>query len=403
MQVELKNNIFWVGFVDWDIRDFHGYQTKRGSSYNSYLIKDEKIAVIDSVKAPFAQNLLDNIAEYTPFDKIDYVVCNHAEPDHSGSIPALMKACVNAELVCNAKCKETLEMYYDTSGWKFKVIDESTELSLGEYTLTFMNTPMAHWPESMFTYIPEAKLLFSMDAFGQHYSRSERFDDEVPPGELIQEARTYYANIIMLYGNQIQKVLARASKLDIDMIAPSHGIIWRKNIPVILDAYNRWSSYQAEPKVLIFFDSMWHSTEKMAAAIYEGAKEVGVSVKKYDLKVTHITRIAEETQEAAVLAVGSPTLNKGMMPKAAEALTYLKGLSPRNKAGVAFGSYGWAPKGGATDVHDVLQDMKLDMLRDSPIQCRYVPTPEILEECRKLGNLAGQKALEIVAAQSQSK
>lgn len=400
MYEELKKNVFWIGFVDWDIRDFHGYQTRRGSSYNSYLIRDKKIAVIDSVKAPFAENLLENISELTSPDKVDYVVCNHAEPDHSGSLPVLMEACKNAELICNAKCKDTLEMYYDTSSWKFKVIDESSKISLGDYTLTFMDTPMAHWPESMFTYVPEIKLLFSMDAFGQHYARSERYDDLVPLAELMQEAKTYYANIIMLYGNNVQKVLGRAAGLDIEMIAPSHGIIWRKNIPLIIDAYKRWSSFKAEAKVLIFFDSMWHSTEKIAAAIYEGVLETGISAKKYDLKQTDITQIAEETLDAAVLAVGSPTLNKGMMPKVAEALTYLKGLAPRSKAALAFGSYGWAKNGGAADVYNCLQDMKLEILHETAMQCRFVPTPEFLDECRKLGNQAGQKALEIVASQT---
>ena len=395
MQVELKKDIFWVGYADWDIRDFHGYKTGRGSSYNSYLVKDEKIAVIDSVKAPFAKHLLGNIAMLTPLEKVDYVVCNHAEPDHSGSLPVLMEACKNAELVCNAKCQATLSVYYDTTNWKFKIIDEATPLSLGKYTLNFINTPMLHWPESMFTYVAEAKLLFSMDAFGQHYARSERFDDEVPMGELMDEARTYYANIVMLYGNQVQKTLAKAAGLDIEMIATSHGIIWRKHIPEILEAYDRWSRFVAKPQVLIFFDSMWHSTEKMAEAIYEGAKLPGVSVRKHDLKSTNITDIATETLESAVIAVGSPTLNKNMMPKVAEALTYLKGLSPKNKAAAAFGSYGWAKAGGASDVYKVLEEMKLEMIQESALQCQYAPKEDMLAECRELGKKLAEKALEI--------
>ncbi len=395
MKTELKKNIYWVGYADWDVRDFHGYRTDRGSSYNSYLIKDEKIAVIDSVKAPFAQYLLGNIAVLTPLDKVDYVVCNHAEPDHSGSLPALMQACVNAELICNAKCQKTLSMYYDTSKWKFKIIDEASQVSLGSHTLTFMNTPMAHWPESMFTYVPEEKLLFSMDAFGQHYAASERFDDEVPPAEVMEEAKTYYANIIMLYGKQVAKVLERAAGLDIEMIAPSHGVIWRKNPAVIIEAYKRWVVCKAEPKVLIFFDSMWHSTERMAEAIYEGAKQAGVSVRKHDLKSTNITVLADETLDCAVLAAGSPTLNMGMMPKVAQALAYLKGLAPQGKAAVAFGSYGWAKKGGAHAVMECLKDMDCELLLEEPLQCQFAPTKEVLEECRKLGKRLAKKALEI--------
>jgi flavorubredoxin len=395
MKVELKKDIYWVGYTDWDIRNFHGYRTNRGSSYNAYMIKDEKIAVIDSVKAPFAKHLLGNIAKIAALDKVDYVVCNHAEPDHSGSLPVLMEACVNAELVCNAKCEKTLSMYYDTSKWKFKIINESTQISLGSHTLTFMNTPMAHWPESMFTYIPEEKLLFSMDAFGQHYARSEHFDDEVPIAEVMQEAKTYYANIIMLYGKQVGKVLERAASLDIEMIAPSHGIIWRKNLGMIIEAYKDWIVCKANPKVLIFFDSMWHSTEKLAEAIYEGANRPGVIVKKHDLKSSTITEIADETINCAVLAVGSPTLNKGIMPKVAEALTYLQGLAPEGKAAVAFGSYGWAKKGGAHAVMEYLKDMNCELLSEEPLQCQFVPTEEVLQKARELGKKLAEKALEM--------
>lgn len=395
MKNQLKENIYWIGYVDWDVRDFHGYTTGRGSTYNSYLIKDSKIAVIDSVKAPYAKYLLDNIAALTPLDKVDYVVCNHAEPDHSGSLPVLMKACSNAELLCNAKCRKTLEMHYDTSEWNCRVVDEETEVSLGNYTLKFMNTPMAHWPESMFTYVPEIKLLFSMDAFGQHYASSNRFDDEVPFEEAMDEAKTYYANIIMLYGNQVSKVLERASGLAIEMIAPSHGVIWRKHIGDIISAYKDWVVCKAEPKVLIFFDTMWKSTSIMADAIYEGANQAGVTVKKYDLKSSNITVIAEEAIDSAIFAVGSPTLNKGIMPKVAEALTYLKGLSPKGKKAVAFGSYGWAAKGGQHEVQAYLEAMGCEMLTETPLQSQFVPTEEVLELCRETGRKLAAEALKV--------
>jgi flavorubredoxin len=288
-------------------------------------------------------------------------------------------------------------MYYDTSKWNFKVIDESSKVSLGKNTLTFMNTPMAHWPESMFTYVPEQKLLFSMDAFGQHYASSERFDDEANIMEVMQEAKTYYANIIMLYGKQVAAVLKRAAGLDIEMVAPSHGIVWRKNIPLIIEAYKRWCECKAEPNILIFFDSMWHSTEKMAHAIYEGAERKGICVKKHDLKSTNITVLADEAIDCAVMAVGTPVLNKGMMPKVAEALNYLKGLAPKGKAAVAFGSYGWAKNCGAPEVHKYLEGMGCEMMLEGALQCQYVPTPEVLEECRKLGNKLAEKTLEMTS------
>lgn len=394
--MEIKKDVYWIGHIDWNVRDFHGYETDRGSTYNSYLIKDEKVAVIDAVKAPYASELLQNVAALVSFDAVDYVVCNHAEPDHSGGIPALMKACLNAELVCNAKCKDILSKHYDTTGWNWHVVADGETLSLGSRTLAFMNTPMAHWPESMATYVPEEKLLFSMDGFGQHYATSGRFDDEVPFEDLMFEAKTYYANIIMLYGSAIQKVLAKAANHEIEMIAPSHGVIWRTHIDKIVAAYDRWSRHVPSPKVLVFYDSMWKSTDMMAQAIVEGAMIDGVEVKMFDVKSTHITTLATESLDASAIAVGSPTLNKSLMPKVAEALTYLRGLSPEGKCGVAFGSYGWAKKGGQHAVQDYLEQMKVELIRETPIQSQYVPNAEILEECRNAGRELAEKSLNVV-------
>jgi flavorubredoxin len=392
----LRENIFWIGYVDWDIRDFHGYVTERGSSYNAYLIKDEKIAIIDSIKAPYVDSLLQNITAHTDFESVDYLVCNHAEPDHSGSLPILVKKCINAVVVCNKKCQSILSMQYNTEGWNFEIVDESTKISLGKRTLTFINTPMAHWPESMFTYVPEETLLFSMDVFGQHYSSSERFDDTAVLREAMIEAKTYYANIIMLYGNQAAKVMKKAAGLDISMIAPSHGVIWRSHINEILEAYTKWMSHTPEAEVLIFYDTMWKSTALMADAIYRGANVEGVSVKKYDLKHTNITVIADATLSAAAMAVGSPTLNKGIMPKTAEALIYLKGLSPERKAAVAFGSYGWAKKGAQHDVQMILESMKCKMLYNEPIQAQFTPTTEVLDACYEAGRKLAAIALDAI-------
>ncbi len=389
----LSKNIHWIGYVDWDVRNFHGYSTTKGSTYNSYIIKDEKIAVIDSVKAPYADNLVENILEHTDLDKVNYIICNHAEPDHSGSIPVLMDICPNAELVCNAKCQKVLSMHYATEGWNFKIVDESSELQLGHNTLKFVNTPMAHWPESMMTYAVEDKILFSMDAFGQHYASSNRFDYEEPLPTVLDEAKKYYANIIMLYDGPVAAALAKASSIDIEIVAPSHGIIWTENIPVIINSYKEWIKFKPAPKVLIFFDTMWRSTAMMADAIYEGANIKGVEVKKYDLKFTNITEIATESIDSAAIAVGSPTLNKGLMPKVAENLTYLKGLSPKGKAAIAFGSYGWAKKGGQHQVLDYLKDMNCEILLEEPIVSQFVPTEEILKQCREAGKMLAEKAL----------
>lgn len=389
----VKGNVHWVGYVDWDVRDFHGYATTRGSTYNSYLIKDKDVALIDSVKAPYAQYLLNNIKSLIGLNEIKYIICNHAEPDHSGSIPVLMRECKNAMLVCNEKCKNALSMHYDTKAWNFKIVDETSTLSLGENTLKFINTPMAHWPESMATYLPEKKILFSMDGFGQHFASSGRFDYEENIITVLHEAKKYYANIVMLYGKQIKAVLDKASNIEIDMIAPSHGVIWKEHIADIVKSYSRWIECKPIPKVIIFFDTMWKSTGIMADAIYEGALMEGVSVKKYDLKYTDITNIATETLEAAAIAVGSPTLNKSLMPKVAEALTYLKGLSPVGKSAIAFGSYGWAKKSGQHDVLEILKQMNCNLLLEEPIQSQYVPTLEVLDKCKAAGKLLAEVAL----------
>jgi flavorubredoxin len=391
MNITLKDGIDWVGYVDWTVRDFHGYKTESGSTYNAYLIRDEKIAVIDSVKAPYAKKYLAHIRALVDLEKIDYIVCNHAEPDHSGGLPATMAACPQAELVCNAKCKVALEKHYDTSGWKWHVVDDGDTLSLGKRTLTFINTPMVHWPESMFTYVPEEKLLFSMDAFGQHYASAFRFDDEEPLDVILQEAKTYYANIVMLYGRPIAQTMERAAGLDIEMIAPSHGVIWRSHIKEVFAAYQDYVVCKSRPKVVIVYATMWHSTEEMASAILAGAQEYNIQALLFDVETTHMTRIVTEVLDCAALAIGSPTLNNGIMPSMAGVLCYLKGLRPTNKAGFAFGSYGWSKRGGPNEVETTMKEMKVELLRE-PIRSQYVPTPELLEECREAGRQLAQHA-----------
>jgi len=392
MNRSLSEAVKWVGYIDWSIRDFHGYVTDRGSTYNAYLIQDEKTVLIDTVKAPYVDTLLRNIRECTDLSAIDYVVCNHAEPDHSGGLPVVMAACPQAELICDEKCKAILGMHYDTSSWRFRIVKTGDSVSIGKRTLSFVETPMAHWPESMATYLSEDNILFSMDAFGQHFASSGRFDDEESLDIIIQEAKSYYANILMLYGRPVSKVLDVLPDLDIDIIAPSHGVIWRSHIPVILDAYRQWMTCKAKPKVLILYDTMWKSTEKMAYAIFEGAEIEGIEAKLIYIRASNGSVIATEMLDAATVAFGSPTLNMTLMPEAAGILTYLKGLKPANKAGFAFGSYGWG-KGGPEAVQEYLQSMKFELLRE-PLKSQYVPTSKILEECRKAGRMLAEKALE---------
>lgn len=393
MNTKLREGIDWVGYLDWTVRDFHGYATERGSTYNAYLIRDEKNALIDTVKAPYAEKLLAHIGALIDPAAIDYVVCNHAEPDHAGSLPTVLRACPRAEVVCDKKCRETLSMHVDTTGWRFRVVKDGDVLPLGRRNLTFLETPMVHWPESMFTYCAEEKLLFSMDAFGQHLASAGRFDDEEPLDAIMQEAKTYYANIVMLYAKPIERTLQRANGLAIEMIAPSHGVIWRSHLDRILGAYGDWVRHRRKAKALIVYDSMWKSTEMMAAAIAEGVMSRDVEARVHHVRASNITVLATDVLDAAAVAVGSPTLNQTLMPQVAAVLTYWKGLRPVGKAGFAFGSHGWA-QGGARDVETYLREMKFDILRE-PLLSHFVPDEAKLRECREAGNLLADKAREL--------
>ena len=392
MDTLLCDGINWVGYVDWTLRDFHSFETLRGATYNAYLVRDEKMALIDTVKAPYAADLLSKISAKTDLAAVDYVVCNHAEPDHSGALPAVLEAIPTATLVCNEKCLAELGNYYDTSGWRTKIVEDGETLSLGKRTLKFVFTPMVHWPESMATYVPEERLLFSMDAFGQHIASSERFDDQTPLCPVMDEAKRYYANIVMPYGRMVKQVLDKLEGTPIDMIAPAHGLIWRSHVADIVAKYRQWSEFRPTAKVLVIFDSMWESTAEMARTICEGASTGGVEVKLIHVRRTGLTEIATEVLDAAAIAFGSSTLNSGMMPMLAAALTYLKGLKPAGKSAFAFGSYGWA-SGGAKAVEAALEDMHMDIVRE-PLRGHYRPSDEVLEECIEAGRLLARVARE---------
>ena len=392
MNTRIAENIHWVGHVDWPVRDFHSYETEQGTSYNAYLVVDDACALIDTVKAPFGADLLRRVAEITPLDTVKHVVCNHAEPDHAGSLPEVMAALPNAELVCNKKCARVLCQYFGNPGWKIREVSEADTLSTGRFTLRFPQTPLVHWPESMFTHIPEADVLFSMDAFGQHYASAERFDDESPVETVMAEAKTYYANIVMPYGSAAAKVLAQSGALTGGLIAPSHGVIWRGRKARILDAYQAWTSGAQAAKVLVIYDTMWESTAMMATAVADAASVPGVTVRMIHARRTGLTQIAAEMLDAAAVALGSPTLNGAMMPSIGALMTYLRGLKPSPKAAAAFGSTGWA-RGGAEDAHEALAALKWDVLQE-PIKAQYRPTDEILGKCCELGALLAAKALE---------
>lgn len=398
MDTSICEGVYWVGCVDWTVRDFHGFNTERGATYNSYLVCDEKVALIDTVKEPFAQELLGKVAAHVELGKIDFVICNHAEPDHAGALARVMAAMPNAKLVCNRKCQASLARHFDTSQWAFHLVETGESLSLGGRSLQFINTPMVHWPESMFTYLPEHKLLFSMDAFGQHYASSLRFDDQVPLPTVMDEAKAYYANILMPLGRQISKTLDQVNDLEVDIVAPSHGVIWRSHVGDILSAYSDWAAFRpaAAARVVVMYDTMWESTAQMARALVQGVTNQGVEAVLLYVRQTSLTRIATEALDAGAFAIGSPTLNAGMMPMMGAVLTYLKGLRPAgDRTAVAFGSSGWG-RGGPEAVHEILETFKWKMLRE-PIKAQYRPTKDTLAECRKVGQDLAIRVQEVAA------
>lgn len=358
--IEISPKVWWVGGIDWNERLFHGYTTEAGITYNAYLIMDEKITLIDTCKATFSNELVQRISQVVDPAKIDVVITNHVEMDHSGSLPVIHKIAPNAQIYASAGAGvNEVKAHF---GIEATPVKSGDTLNIGERTLTFVTTPMVHWPDNMVTYSDVDQILFSNDAFGQHYATTKRFDDENDLCEIMKQAKKYYANIVWPYGMQAHKALEAVKGLELKMIAPSHGCIWRSHIDKILEKYEVWTTYQTEEKAVVVFDSMWHSTEMMAREICDSFIAEGISAKLIDVKASHISDIMTDLCDARYVAVGSPTLNSNMLPTVASFLTYMRGLSPKNdqRIGLAFGSYGWAPL-GPKQVYEELEKAKFNL------------------------------------------
>jgi flavorubredoxin len=383
--VEIKKGINWVGALDWTVREFHGYSIYKGTTYNAFLILDDKITLFDTVKKPFKSDLLHNIYKVVDPKKIDYLVINHVEPDHSGAVPEIVEIIKPEKIFCSPKGKQALLDHYHREDWPYEVVSTGEEISLGKRTAQFIETRMLHWPDSMLTYIKEDGLLISSDAFGQHWATSERFNDEVDSSELMAHAAKYYANILLPFSPLIQKLISDVQKMDLklDMIAPDHGLIWRDNPLQIVAAYDRWSKPASNQKAVIIYDTMWHSTEMMAKAIADGLIERGISVKMMDLSVDHRSDVVAQLLDAKAVLFGSATLNNGMLPKMADMLCYLKGLRPTGKIGAAFGSYGWSGE-AVKHVTKALEEMKIRVVNPG-ISLKFVPDHDGLRKCVELG------------------
>jgi anaerobic nitric oxide reductase flavorubredoxin len=396
--VEIKPGVHWVGAIDWAVRDFHGYITPNGTSYNNYLILDEQVTLVDTVKYDFSEYTLDSIRSLVDPGKIKNIIVNHIENDHMSSIDRVMELAPHAMIYITARGKKGLDRFFDTSRWSFKIVKTGDTLRTGTKTITFLETPMLHWPDSMMSYVKEDKLLFSQDAFGQHLASSARFDDEYCDQfsmiGLEHAVRDYYANILMPFGNLVKAKIAEIQKLglEISMIAPDHGVIWRQDPGKILQMYLDMANDKADLRVVLVYDTMWHSTEHMTMPIMQGIRSTGVDVEVMKLRATPMSRAIKRVWESRAMLVGTPTLNNIMFPSVAEFLTHLRGLRPKNRLAGAFGSFGWG--GGAVkEAYAEFKRMGLDTVEPG-IEVLYRPSAEDELKCYEFGRQFAEKTKE---------
>jgi anaerobic nitric oxide reductase flavorubredoxin len=381
----VSEHVTWVGALDWDLRDFHGFETPRGTTYNAYLVRGTgTIALVDTVKAPFVGELLSRVSKVVDPAEIGLIVVNHVEPDHNSGLRDVMAACPNARVVASAAGVRGVAEYHD--GLVVDEVGADDVIDLGGATLRFLPVPMVHWPDSMFTYCPEDAVLMCNDAFGQHLASAERFADEVEAGLALEEARVYYANILLPLGTQIAKSLEKvvAAGWAPATIAPSHGVIWRGGLVAdAIAAYRTWGSGDLLDKAVIVYATMWGSTDELARTIADAVVAEGVDVEVFDLAVSPLARIMRELLDARGLLIGTPTLHHGMLYRVAGFLQYLGGLRPSGRLAASFGSYGWS-SGATKEVDDRLAAIGIEVVQE-PYTQKYRPTADELEAARVWG------------------
>jgi flavorubredoxin len=396
---KISDHVYWVGAIDWALRDFHGYLTGRGTTYNAYLILGDKITLIDTVKAAFKDEMLSRIASVIEPRDIRYIISQHAEMDHSGSLPQLIEMLKPEKVIASTAGVKALSEHFHWDREVVAVKDRET-LSLGNLNLTFVETRMLHWPESMFTYLTEDEVLFSQDAFGMHLASSERFADELNPDVVEYEGAKYFANILLPYSALVSKLLDKLGSMNLPakLIAPAHGPIWRGDLQKILSLYSQWAIQKPTNKAVVVYDTMWQSTAMMARAIGEGLVAGGASAKLMPLGPCHRSDVVTELLDAGAFLVGTPVLNSNMLPTVADTLTYLKGLKPRNLIGAAFGSYGWSGE-AVEEVKEILAAMKVELIADA-LKVKYVPDQDALAQCYSFGKLVAEKLKEFCQRES---
>ncbi|MFP3975925.1 MAG: MBL fold metallo-hydrolase [Dehalococcoidia bacterium] len=387
MITELTKGVYWVGVVDWSLQHFHGFElsTHRGSSYNAYLITDEKTVLVDTVWGPFQEEFIENIREIIDPAKIDIVVANHAETDHSGALPAVMSYAPNADVIVSKRGLESVEGHYHQP-WNFKTVQTGDKIDIGKRELLFVEAPMLHWPDSMFTYLTGDNILMPNDAFGQHYANAFRFNDEVNQQELYEEALKYYANILTPFSSMVSKKIEEVLSLNlpVSMIAPSHGIIWRDDPLQIVKKYQEWAAQDPEKTAVILYDSMWHGTRHMAEAIGDGLATENIPYKIFYMPTADRNDVITEVFKTKAIIVGSPTFNKGLLPTIMPILEDLQGLKFQNKIGAAFGCYGWSGE-SVNIIEEHLAKCKIPVAAEG-VRAKWQPKPDDLAKCREFGS-----------------
>ncbi len=391
---KLTDKVYWVGAIDWGVRDFHGYLTSRGSTYNAFLIIDEKITLIDTVKKPFMNEMLARISSVIPPEKIDVIVSNHSEMDHTGCLPQVMEIVKPEKIYASVMGKKALGSHFHFDDSIITPVKSGESISLGTSNLTFVETRMLHWPDSMVSYLDTDKVMFSQDGFGMHLASTERYDDQLSPYVLRQEAEKYFANILLPFSPMVTGLMKKLEdlNLDIDLLCPDHGPLWRSDIQGILAMWKEWALQKCSRKAVIIYDTMWKSTGMLAEAACDGLASQGISVRVMPLESAHRSDVATAVLDSGALLVGSPTINGQMFPRVADVLTYLKGLKPRNLVGGVFGSFGWSGE-AVKQVEKYMEEMKIPLVAES-LNVNYVPDGDSLMKARELGITVGRNLVE---------
>jgi flavorubredoxin len=392
--VRVTDRVYWVGARDWEVREFHGYRTSRGTTYNAFLVLADKVTLVDTVKAPHRREMMARIRSVIEPTKIQYIISNHSEMDHSGALPETIQAVKPEKVFASANGVRALEAHFHLGGG-IEAVKNGSTLSLGNMNVTFVETKMLHWPDSMVSYLAEEKILFSQDAFGQHLASQTLWADEIPQDVLYEEAAKYYANILLPFSPLVAKTVSalKAMNLDPAVLAPDHGPLYRKDHGWIVDLYEKWAAQKPTRKALVVFDTMWESDAAMAKAVAEGLAAGGAEpVKVLPLRSSHRSDIATEILEAGALVAGSPTINNQIFPTMADVLCYLEGLKPKNLVGAAFGSYGWSGE-SVGKLEEWLRRMGVRLVAEG-VKIQYVPDAEALAKCRALGETVARKLRE---------